>query len=252
MDYRTIPLGAKRDKHDPRDLKKARVGAPMRLPPDFAIMDKPPIKDQGQRNSCTGHASAWMWEQVLASRGVTREELSPLFTWYYGRASEGTAGEDSGVTMRGAIAALASRGACPLSLWGYDRPIHIEPDQEAQLFGAAYKLPRYERCESIDAIRHCLAVEKQSAIISLPVFENWYADSVTRTGHVPEAGGSTMVGYHAVAACGYDDRFGWLKFANSWGRSWGEGGYGYVPYETLELFGYDCWSAGFDILPDAT
>jgi C1A family cysteine protease len=60
---------------------------------------------------------------------------------------------------------------------------------------------------------------------------------------------------HAVTAVGYDDRLkikntkcnkttvGALLFRNSWGISWGEGGYGWLPYEyILKGLALDFWS----------
>ncbi|MDH7514071.1 MAG: C1 family peptidase [Clostridiales bacterium] len=62
-------------------------------------------------------------------------------------------------------------------------------------------------------------------------------------------------GGHAVVAVGYDDRMkiknrygdketvGALFIRNSWGRSWGEEGYGWLPYEyVLRGLAEDFWS----------
>jgi C1A family cysteine protease len=62
-------------------------------------------------------------------------------------------------------------------------------------------------------------------------------------------------GGHAVVAVGYDDRMkiknrygdketiGALFIRNSWGRSWGEEGYGWIPYEyILRGLAEDFWS----------
>jgi C1A family cysteine protease len=37
-------------------------------------------------------------------------------------------------------------------------------------------------------------------------------------------------GGHAVLVVGYDHARRLLTFRNSWGRGWGDGGYGYLPY----------------------
>ena len=62
-------------------------------------------------------------------------------------------------------------------------------------------------------------------------------------------------GGHAVVAVGYDDGMkiknrydgrettGALLIRNSWGKGWGEGGYGYLPYEyVLAGLAEDFWS----------
>lgn len=54
-------------------------------------------------------------------------------------------------------------------------------------------------------------------------------NNVGSDGVVPMPGG-TVVGGHAVLLTGYDDSRQLFKFKNSWGSSWGNRGYGYLPY----------------------
>jgi len=57
------------------------------------------------------------------------------------------------------------------------------------------------------------------------------------------------VGGHAICVVGYDDKTQLFKFKNSWGKSWGRKGYGFLPYEYLRKYSMDNWS-GKDILAD--
>lgn len=41
------------------------------------------------------------------------------------------------------------------------------------------------------------------------------------------------VGRHAVVAVGYDDKRQRIVVLNSWGSSWGDGGYFYMPYNFI-------------------
>ena len=59
----------------------------------------------------------------------------------------------------------------------------------------------------------------------------------------------SVQGGHAVIAIGYDDKreigrdTGALKIRNSWGRGWGEDGYGWLPYRYVEEgLADDFWS----------
>ncbi len=42
-----------------------------------------------------------------------------------------------------------------------------------------------------------------------------------------------MLGGHAIAIVGYDDSKQMFTFQNSWGSSWGDKGFGYLPYSYL-------------------
>jgi len=56
-------------------------------------------------------------------------------------------------------------------------------------------------------------------------------DNVTRTGIVPIPNANEKpIGGHAAMAVGYDDSKECLIVRNSWGTSWGEKGYFYLPY----------------------
>jgi C1A family cysteine protease len=58
-----------------------------------------------------------------------------------------------------------------------------------------------------------------------------------------------IVGSHAACVVGYDDRMrirsdkGALLLRNSWGKSWGDGGYGWLPYSYLkQRLAVDLWT----------
>ncbi len=84
-----------------------------------------------------------------------------------------------------------------------------------------------------------------------------YTQAESMEGKIPfPTPGERIVGGHAVVAVGYDDKIkiknssprgvettGALKIRNSWGESWGAGGYGWLPYEyILRGLADDWWS----------
>jgi C1A family cysteine protease len=77
------------------------------------------------------------------------------------------------------------------------------------------------------------------------------------TGKIPyPTSGEKVLGGHAVAGVGYDDKMkikntnpgaeettGALLIRNSWGTGWGDGGYGWLPYEyVVNGLAVDWWS----------
>lgn len=43
-------------------------------------------------------------------------------------------------------------------------------------------------------------------------------------------------GWHAVVLTGFDDDMNAFKFKNSWGKKWGDEGYGWLPYDYVRLY----------------
>ena len=70
---------------------------------------------------------------------------------------------------------------------------------------------------------------------------------MSRTGRVPMPGpNEALLGGHAVLAVGYDDAAGVFLIRNSWGSSWGQRGYGAMPYAYLAdgNLSDDFWTIG--------
>lgn len=251
--FKNYKFGLKEDIYDPRDKLKAdriKLSAPPPLPKEFVLPYLPPIKDQGQHNSCTGHAATWFWEQVLVTRGVPYIPLAPLFPWYYARKEEGAATADEGVQMRSIMSALNKYGACPEDQWPHSSSIFQEPSYESQLM-SVMRLPVFERCQTLNDIKYSLAVEKQAVCVGVLVRDCWYTDDVTRCGVVPFLPNQETLGGHAVTIAGYNDTRQTLLIANSWGISYGRNGFFEYPYQYLHNDWWDAWTAGFDTLPEA-
>lgn len=68
-------------------------------------------------------------------------------------------------------------------------------------------------------------------VFGFAVYESFESKEVKKTGIMPMPKlDERMVGGHAVCAVGYDDTKKYFIIRNSWGDTWGDKGYFYMPY----------------------
>jgi C1A family cysteine protease len=71
-------------------------------------------------------------------------------------------------------------------------------------------------------------------VVAIAIYPAFESIEVTTTGIVPmPTDEEESLGGHAVLVCGYDDLTQQWIVRNSWGESWGENGYFYLPYKYL-------------------
>jgi len=72
-------------------------------------------------------------------------------------------------------------------------------------------------------------------VVGIEVYSSFESQSVTNTSilPMPNLKKDKLLGGHAVLVCGYDDAHQWWIVRNSWGTSWGDKGYFYLPYAYL-------------------
>lgn len=228
-------FGWKADQPDIRDhlyrVPQASVPAvPVDLRPGFG-----PIYDQGQLGACV----AWTWIEyvqfVRRKEGLADFEPAALFVYYNGRVLEHTTRQDSGLTLRDGIKAVAQQGAPPLATWPYDiAKFKTKPPKAAYAAGALDLAITYESVpQSLDAIRACLQSGYPVAI-GFTVYSGFMGDAVARTGRgeLPQSG-ETVEGGHAVNIVGDRPAEGRFLLRNHWAASWGEAGYFTLPYSYI-------------------
>jgi C1A family cysteine protease len=233
--------GWKPDLPDHRDfLYAAPIQTLMQLPTQVDLRKGPPgmpeVYDQGDLGSCTANATAAAVQ--YARRKENRPEFRPsrLFIYYNTRAIEGTIDQDIGAFLRDTLRAVAQLGVCASDThWPYDiTQFAKRPPPEAYQFASDYQVVRYRRmAQSLNQMKGCLA-SGYPFVFGFSVYESFEAPEVRRTGNVPLPSPSeTQFGGHAVLAVGYEDATSRFIVRNSWGPSWGDAGYCYMPYGYL-------------------
>jgi len=240
----------KKDSPDLRDhiYYSAVYKAPEHLPAKVDLREQcSPVVDQGQLGSCTANAIAsGLREYLLLKNKEVWVALSRLFLYWEERYLEGTVNEDSGAEIRDGMKVLNTIGVCPESDWPYDISTFTNPPDEQDIIdAAAYKIKEYHRIGSLPQLKAALA-EGLPVVIGIEVYDSFEADSVSLTGlvPVPDPTRESLLGGHAVLVVGYDDSKEYLIVRNSWGTSWGDAGYCYIPY-AFYTGGYmmDLWTS---------
>ncbi len=189
-----------------------------------------PIVDQGNLGSCTACA-------LVAIVGYDKKKLfgSRLFLYYNERMLDNTISEDTGAYLSDGIKSLQLHGVCQETSWPYDINKFAEKP-----YDSCYEEALNNQALSVENINNNLNAMKNSLannepfVVGIAVYSSFTTRQVARNGYVPMPNRNDIfLGGHAVVCVGYDDiRKVWIM-RNSWGTSWGDKGYFYLPYAYL-------------------
>jgi hypothetical protein len=199
-----------------------------------------PVRDQGDEGTCVAFATGCgvkeYQERIDYSKLVP---MSPRFLYSICKKLDGLPDEE-GTTIRVAMKALKKYGTCRERFWPYRPHQKDKPRPGAAKDAARFKERSYARILNLNELKLSIS-SKGPCVAGVEVFKGMMK---TRTGVVPmPKRGERPLGGHAICLVGYDDRRGFVKFKNSWGRSWGDKGYGWFSYEYIEKFMMDAWSS---------
>ncbi len=245
-------------------LVKARVAVPLKSPP-AAIDLRPwcsPVENQLGIGSCTAHAGVGIFEYFERRAFGRHIDASRLFLYKATRNLAHWVG-DTGAFLRTTMGAMALFGVPPEEYWPYVlADFDKEPPAFCYAFAQNYQAMSYYRLDppGMDG-KALLNRIKSNLAAGLPAMFGFTVYSsisqADKTGKIPfPVRGERILGGHAVDAVGYDDTLkisnstigaaetrGALLIRNSWGQGWGDGGYGWLPYEfVLKGLAEDWWS----------
>jgi len=209
-----------------------------------------PVFDQGNEGSCTGHgwaaADEYMQLREIRYKLAVSAEAPELFDatqyipasrqfiYWCERFLEGDTDQDGGAEVRDGAKVLSTIGVCREALWPYtSKNMFTKPSAAAYAEASQHKILHYTKLNGLSDIRHCLA-SQYVAVFGFSVYDNFESDHCAATGDLKMPGPDESVqGGHCVVAVGYDDNLRHLICRNSWGASWGKGGYFTMPFSYI-------------------
>ena len=192
-----------------------------------------PIADQGQLGSCTAFSMAkGLREYLQRKNGEQQTDLSALWLYYNERAHMGKQyiKQDSGANLSDGQWVLQNLGCATEATDPYNiAKFTVKPSAAADASAAAWKIQNPVNLATLDDVKAALANGTPVAF-GFTVYESF--ENIGADGMMPmPKQGEGVLGGHAVCAVGYDDAKKVLIVRNSWGDSWGDHGYFYMPYD---------------------
>ena len=142
--------------------------------------------------------------------------------------------------MRDTMKAMVMFGIPPEEYWTYAiSNFDTEPSSFVYSLANNYKSTKYYKLDTAGtALSRVLINIKSYLASSLPcMFGFTVYSSISNAAGIPyPVKGDQVLGGHAVVCVGYDDskiingQTGALLIRNSWGTSWGDNGYGWIPF----------------------
>ena len=232
--------------------------------PDFVDLSIwcSPIENQGSINSCTAHAGVALTEYFAKKAFGKYTDVSPLFLYKTARNLMQRVG-DSGASVRETMKAMVLFGIPPEEHWPYNEEYYDEePTTFCYSFAQNYQALKYFRLDYAGIAEDALLIQIKAVLLAgfpcmfgFTLYTSIHDEANVEKGYIPYPSKlDKMEGGHAVVAVGYDDNRiipnadgkrskGAVLIRNSWGTDWGNGGYGWLPYDYI-LAGLtaDWWS----------
>ena len=222
-----------------------------------------PIENQLDLGSCTANAGMGIVEYYEKRAFNKHIDGSRLFLYKVTRNLMQQTG-DTGATIRDVMKALALCGVPAEKYWPYNAA-EFDKEPPAFIYSIAdnYEALKYfchdpmgsniPSATVLDSVKKYLAagIPSMFGFYGFPSFN----DSDVKGGIPYPCDGERAEWGHAIVAVGYDDNKkirntrcnsetkGALLIRNSWGTTWGDKGYGWMPYDyVLNKLALDFWS----------
>lgn len=194
----------------------------------------PPPGDQGKQGSCVGwavgYAARAYYALSLERRPPGQAAHIPSPAYVYNAIKDPAQSCNSGSNIARALDLLKS-GSVSMARMPYDAGQCAPPSSQMRAAATDFRIDSWLAVDParLDQVKAELA-QRNPVVIGMnmrPAFHRLRGPAVYRSS------GEDEDGSHAMAVVGYDDGRQAFRVINSWGRRWGDGGYGWVGYDAF-------------------
>lgn len=209
---------------------------------------RPWLPEVGEQtmNDCAAWAFGYAGRSYLEAidQGWKPDAPERIFspTFIYNQVNQGI---DEGSRIDRVLDLLQQTGAATLATAPYlPKDYLTQPPWEANREAKTFRIAEYGVLPDGPWIRQALSEGfiVMCCVRTNPVFSSGRYEVYSRELHTKGQAArrpDQPHGFHAMAIVGYSDERQAFLFMNSWGKSWGDGGYVWVAYDVLDRFNQD-------------
>jgi len=191
--------------------------------------DMPEIGNQGDQQSCV----AWSLAYALKSYQEKKEtgkslQFSPSYIY-----NQINGGENVPTYVTDGLELLTKQGVCLLEDMPYDaNEWTAKPSKEAQRHARNFRIDYWKQVDVSDVreVKAQLAAG-YPIVIGANVSQEFISEGAQEKENYIWREKGTPAGGHAMVVVGYDDSKKAFKLMNSWGKEWGDNGFGWITYK---------------------
>lgn len=203
------------------------IAPPVSMPASFSLV-MPAVQNQGSEGACVAFAATYIRASENYYRTGIMIPLSPEYLFNQTKSSTSCSG--SAIII--ALNFLQSNGVCTWASMPYSwvNGCSLLPNAQQTAEAANYRIKGYTSIPASDITAIKTALLGKHPLIIQVAADNEFTNATS--GFVWRVNGS-VVGYHAITICGWDDGKNAVQIINSWGTGWCDNGYGWIDYSLL-------------------